>query len=63
MSKQVWSKLGPSKLSTGVNIDSYADAVAVYAREDIGLSTLSSLLVDLKKKIWTEVGKLAIGGE
>lgn len=56
-------KLGPSRLSAGVNIDSCADTVTVYARDDIGLSTLSNLLVDLKKKIWTRVGKFAIGGE
>lgn len=56
-------KLGPSKLSAGVNIDSCADAVTVYARDDIGLSTLSSLLVDLKKKLWTGVGKFAVGGK
>lgn len=33
-------KLGPPKLSTGVHIDSCADAVTVYARDDMCLSTL-----------------------
>jgi len=56
-------KLGPSKLRAGVNTDSSADAVSVYARGDIGLSTLSSLLVGLEKKNWTEFGKFAMGEE
>lgn len=48
--KGVVDKLSPSKLSAGVNTDSCAGAVTVYAKGDIDLSTLSSLLVDLRKK-------------
>lgn len=56
-------KLGPPKLSAGVSNDSCADAVTAYAKDDICLSTLSSLLVDLNTNIRTGVGKLVMEGK